>query len=140
MQTHGFIIPDHLPLFQQQWLLEVESYIIRSGSPASLNVAEIAKATGVSERQFYRQIKLWLGITPNELMQRLRLEKAARLLESGTYATVAEVAYAAGFNCPDYFSSLFCKKYGKRPTELLWKATRIPALKPDSRGLVFSTI
>lgn len=138
MQTHGFIIPAQLPRFQQQWLLEVVSYIMLSDSSAFLNVAEVAKAAGVSERQFYRQIKQWLGITPNELIQRLRLEKAGRMLESGAYATVAEVAYAAGFNCPDYFSNLFYKKYGIRPTELLWKTARAQSFGPDPRGFVSS--
>jgi len=134
MQTHGFIIPAQLPRFQQQWLLEVASFIMLSDSSALLNVAEVAKAAGVSERQFYRQIKQWLGITPNELIQRLRLEKAGRMLESGAYATVAEVAYAAGFNCPGYFSNLFYKKYGIRPTELLWKEARTRTFGPESRG------
>lgn len=131
MMIQIFDIQQNIPQFQRQWLRRVEIHILQHDPAVALNIAEIARAAGVSERQFYRQIKLLLGITPNSFIQRLRLERAKSMLESGAYPTVSEVAYAAGFNCPDYFSNLFYKKYGTRPARLLWRNARFT---PGSQG------
>jgi transcriptional regulator GlxA family with amidase domain len=117
--------PRDLPRYQRKWLDKLESIILQYNEDRPLSVAELAKAVCLSERQLYRQIKQLLGITPNNLIQELRLRRAQCLLESGAFPTVAEVAYAAGFNCPEYFSNLFYKKYGERPTRLLWKDARV---------------
>lgn len=122
--TKVFDNQQNLPQFQRQWLHKVEKHILQHDPAVALNIAEIARAAGVSERQFYRQVKQLLGTTPNSYIQMLRLERAKCMLESGAFPTVAEVAYAAGFNCPDYFSNLFYKKYGTRPARLLRRDVR----------------
>ena len=106
-----------IPNYQKYWILEVEKFIAEKACNSNLQVADIAQAQGMSERQFYRRVKHILGTTPNMLIQHIRLELAKVYLENGEYATVAEVAYAVGYNRPEYFSSLFAKWYDKRPVD-----------------------
>ena len=47
-------------------------------------------------------------------MREVRLDAARRLLETRAYATVAEVAYAAGFDDARYFGKAFLRRFGKR--------------------------
>lgn len=112
-------VPEDLPKYQQKWLQEVKSCILKKLDGPGFVIADIADALGISERQFHRRIKQLLGITPNELILQLKMDRARQLLEDGHYPTVAQVAYAVGFNRSDYFSHLFWKTYGKRPIELM---------------------
>ena len=47
-----------------------------------------------------------------------RLDEARRLLETPAYATVAEVAFAVGFDDAHYFGKVFVKRFGKRAGEV----------------------
>jgi AraC-like DNA-binding protein len=60
-----------------------------------------------------------VGETPSDLLRRARLERAAALLGTGT-GTVADVAYAAGFQSISYFTRAFQQQYGKTPAA--WRA------------------
>ena len=59
-------------------------------------------------------------ITPNELIQVVRLKKAAELLTENKYR-INEIAYMVGFNNPSYFSKCFQKQFGIRPGDFINK-------------------
>lgn len=119
MSSTLYPIPEGLPNYQQVWLQEVKSCITKQLNNPGFVIADVADALGISERHFHRRIKNLLGITPNELILQMKMDRARQLLEDGHYPTVAQVAYAVGFNRSDYFSHLFWKTYGKRPIELM---------------------
>jgi len=54
------------------------------------------------------------GVTISETLNRLRLDHAARLLETGRL-TVKQVAHACGFSDQNYFSRFFRKHWGVSP-------------------------
>ena len=56
--------------------------------------------------------------TPNEMIQIIRLKRAAQLLKEGQYS-VSEVGYMVGFSNPSYFSKCFTKQFGIRPADYL---------------------
>jgi AraC-like DNA-binding protein len=72
----------------------------------------------ISRSNLYTKIKSISDQTPNELIQLLRLKKAAELLSEKRYR-MSEICYMVGFSNPGYFSKCFYKQFGKRPSEFL---------------------
>ena len=64
----------------------------------------------------FAKVKAITDVTPNELIQVIRLKHAAQLLREGKYR-VNEVSYMVGFSSPSYFSKCFTKQFGKKPGE-----------------------
>ena len=83
---------------------------------SSLNVEELGQEMGMSRVQLYRKLKSLTNSSPNELLRRLRLHKAAALLTK-TEMGVAEVAYEVGFSSPSYFTKCYKEEFGESPTE-----------------------
>lgn len=79
----------------------------------------LADELALSKRQLNRVITGLTGLTPLHYLREQRLNQARMLLEKKRYKTVAEVAYAVGFEKPGYFSSLFLKRYGVAPSSYL---------------------
>jgi DNA-binding response OmpR family regulator len=77
-------------------------------------VAELARDVFQARSHLYRRIQTLFGQPPSDLIRRLRLERAATLLADDT-GSVAEVAYATGFNSVAYFHRCFRDAYGVTP-------------------------
>ena len=82
-----------------------------------LDAADLAAIAGISVRQMERLFRSELKERPMGLYQKLRLEKAERLL---TYSpmSVREIAVACGFSSLPLFSRSFRARYGKPPSAL----------------------
>lgn len=89
----------------------------REMSNQDLNIENIAAQMGLGHSQFYRKIKALTNYTPVELVRRLRLKHARRLLLS-TDKTISEIAYEVGFSSPAYFTKCYRSAFGETPTEL----------------------
>ena len=83
------------------------------GDP-EFGVAELARAAFIDRSHLYRRIQALFGETPSDLIRRLRLEQAARLL-STTSGSVGEVAYAVGFASLSHFTKCFRDAYHITP-------------------------
>ena len=83
---------------------------------ASFDVKKLSSEMGVSKAQTYRKIKALTGMSPNAVIREMRLRRTLEALgKKGE--TVAEIAYAHGFNSPTYFTRVFKKQFGVLPTE-----------------------
>ncbi|MFL5657827.1 MAG: helix-turn-helix transcriptional regulator [Ktedonobacteraceae bacterium] len=74
--------------------------------PLSLN--RVAETLGVHPSYLSRAFKKELGMTITDYINRLRIEEAKYLLDSGN-ASVTEAALSVGYNDPNYFSKVFTK-------------------------------
>ncbi|MFT3823245.1 MAG: two-component regulator propeller domain-containing protein [Chitinophagaceae bacterium] len=83
----------------------------------TLQVEEMAKAVNMSRTTLYRKIKALTGQSAIEFIRRIRLKRAAQLLERKEY-TVNEVAYMTGFSDVDYFRKCFKEEFGKTPRQV----------------------
>ncbi len=92
-------------------------------SNPDFSVKTLADGVGLSRMQLYRKIKAILDKTPHELINTLRLERAAQILVQNQL-NVSEVAYMTGFNTPKYFSRCFREKFGVLPTQYVKSKTR----------------
>ncbi|MDR2815390.1 MAG: response regulator [Proteiniphilum sp.] len=79
-------------------------------------VEDIAEQFNMSRASFYRKIKGFLNLTPNEYIRIERLKKAAQLLREKNYK-VNEICYMVGFNSPSYFSKCFQQQFGVLPRD-----------------------
>ena len=66
----------------------------------------------------YRKLKALTGMTPGELIRRIRLKTAASLLEQNN-RNVTVIAFKVGFLNLSYFAKCFKEYYGKSPKEYM---------------------
>lgn len=85
------------------------------GNP-ELDVDELAGAMNMSRATFYRKMKGFTEVSPNEFIRLCRLRKAAELLKSGD-THINEIAYSTGFGSPSYFTRCFSRQFGMTPKE-----------------------
>ncbi len=81
-----------------------------------LSPVELYEEIGMSRSQFQRKIKALTDMTPSRLIRTIRLERGREMLEQGA-GSVAEVAYAVGFNSQSYFTSCFKEHFDRTPKQ-----------------------
>lgn len=90
---------------------------IRESLESSLTIQQIAEELGVSYSNFRKLFKEYTGLSPATYQQDLRLQRAKELLTTSDIS-IKEIAYRLNFESPDYFSTKFKAKTGRRPSEL----------------------
>ena len=76
---------------------------------------QFAREMNMSRSNFYRKIKALSGMSPNDYLKALRMNKAAELIQGGT--RISEVAAQVGFTSSSYFAKCFKAQYGVLPKE-----------------------
>lgn len=89
---------------------------------AEFKANQLAESLGFSKSGLYRACLALTGMSPGAYLQEIRLRRALSALLRGS-RTVSEIAYAHGFNTPNYFTRVFKKRYGILPSETLVSAT-----------------
>jgi len=82
---------------------------------STFGVEPLAYSVNMSRMHLHRKLKALTGMSANELIRAVRLNRAAELL--ATNVPVSEVAYRVGFEAPAYFSRVFKEQYGVTPSE-----------------------
>ena len=77
-------------------------------------VSYYAALCDMSEVNFRRQFREYIGMSPIEYRNSLRLSRARAMLQSGEY-NVSETAELCGFSNLSFFTRLYKKKYGRTP-------------------------
>jgi len=101
----------------------------------SLQLGELSKRVGITEKHLCRVFQTSLGHAPMETFRLLKLQLAMALLGRSSLA-IKEIADRCGFENPLYFTRCFTRVYGKSPTEtrrslLLQEAPPANPLPPD---------
>ena len=99
-----------------EFLSRMNKLIEDNFSNSELNVNFLAEQLNISRSGLFAKIKTLADITPNEMIQVVRLKRAARLLKENKYS-VSEIGYMVGFSNPSYFSKCFQKQFGIRPVD-----------------------
>ena len=108
----------------EKFLARMNSIIEQNISNTDFTIDMLAEQLNISRSGFFSKIKLLTDVTPNELIQVVRLKKAAELL-SGNMYRINEVAYMVGYNDPSYFSKCFFKQFNIRPGDFISKHRNI---------------
>ncbi|MCH5312582.1 MAG: response regulator, partial [Prevotella sp.] len=99
-----------------EFLAQMNKVIEENFSNSELNVNFLAEQLNISRSGLFAKIKSLADITPNEMIQIVRLKKGAQLLQERKY-TVSEISYMVGFSSPSYFSKCFQKQFGIKPAD-----------------------
>lgn len=100
----------------EKFLNSVKEKILERLSDEQLSVESLADNIGMSRVQLYRKISGLTGMSVNELIRKLRLQRAAQLLQQN-WGPVSQVAYEVGFSNLSYFSKVFKEEFGMLPSE-----------------------
>jgi AraC-like DNA-binding protein len=104
----------------EEFLSRMNTIIGKNISNVDFSIDSLAEQLCISRSGLFAKIKTLAEITPNELIQVVRLKKAAELLTENKYR-INEIAYMVGFNNPSYFSKCFQKQFGIRPGDFINK-------------------
>ena len=85
---------------------------VRENLIEDLSLDVLARVAGFSPFHFHRLFKSITDETINEMVTRLRLERAAALLRSTPTLSITDAAFACGFKSISVFSRAFKKQYG----------------------------
>ena len=102
----------------KEFLSKINEILELNLSNSSFSMDTLAKEMFISRSGLFSKIKSLAGITPNELLQVMRLKKAAEILSTNQYR-VNEIAFMVGFNNPSYFTKCFQKQFGVRPLDYM---------------------
>ena len=81
-----------------------------------MSIDDLASELCMSRSQFTRRLTAAAGMAASNFLNRIRLEKACRLLKD-TEKPVSTIAYECGFDDTSYFSNLFKKQYKVTPMQ-----------------------
>ena len=79
-----------------------------------IKVSHLAELCNISEVYFRRLFKLYVGMSPTEYRQKLRLERACEYLKHST-STISEIAETLGYIDATYFAKVFKEHFGITP-------------------------
>ena len=106
--TYGFVGTDST--------VKIAEYIGNNIGDVNLKVSGICAEFFISESQLRRNIQRLTGLTPNEYINSLRLDRAKNMLcYSGR--SIKEISAECGFASQYYFSKSFSRHFGCSPTE-----------------------
>jgi transcriptional regulator GlxA family with amidase domain len=99
---------DAVVLTAQRWI--ADNYAVAAP------VAEMVRRSGLTERTFKRRFRTATGETTISYVQRIRVERAKRALETGN-SPIEEISWAVGYEDPASFRRLFKRVTGVTPGE-----------------------
>lgn len=73
-------------------------------------------STCLSRAQLFRKVKALLDTSPSELINDIRLQRAAVLIRAKA-DTLTQISYSVGFSEQSYFAKRFRRKFGVSPSE-----------------------
>lgn len=107
--------PSAAPAVPNAWLESLYALLEKHLDKSDLSVEWLADQLTMSRKTLLRKVQALLQLAPSEVIQQYRLRRAADLLRAGH--SVADTAYAVGFNTPAYFGQCFKDFYQLTPSE-----------------------
>jgi len=104
------------PAIEGDFMERLQQLIVENLENTSLCVEFLANSLHVSRPTLYRKIKNASNLSPHELINLTRLNKASELLHNGNYK-VYEISSMVGFSSSSLFSRNFQKHFGLTPKE-----------------------
>jgi AraC-like DNA-binding protein len=112
-------------------LLVEESLRFIHNSRGSLQVKDVLAVVNLSERQFERRFTQTVGLTPHVYIRMKRFNEAIRLIKTGQFARLTDVAFALNFSDQSHFIRDIKAFSGMTPTSL---AQRVDDFYHDQAG------
>lgn len=95
-------------------LMEEAVKYLKAHNTEPFHVNDLVHHMGYSRASLFTLFKRHTGLTPNDYLVRLRLDKAKQML-TATAVSIVSIATACGFRSPEYFSAVFRRYVGQTP-------------------------
>jgi AraC-like DNA-binding protein len=102
------------PAEPQEFVVAAIAYL-RQHFHEPVRMSDLVRHVGFGRARMFELFKAQTGRTPNDYLQRLRIEHAQRQLRQ-TNRSITEIALATGFSSGQYFSTVFGRYTGVSPT------------------------
>jgi AraC-like DNA-binding protein len=93
--------------------------LINDEPGGDLALVRLAAVAGVAPRSLQRDFRVYVGASPRQYVEWVRLARARADLVAGAGATVADIAFRWGFGHVSRFAAVYQKQYGETPSETL---------------------
>ena len=103
-------------IFEERFIASLAKIVEDDLANNFISIDVFASKMNVSKSTLYRRVKLFIGLSPRQFIQNIRIRTAEKLLSKND-CMILEVAYKVGFNDPKYFSRRFKLEYGVAPSE-----------------------
>lgn len=97
--------------------------LISQGFLDHASVSELAAKLGIGERHLHRLFLKHAGASPTEVAATRRVQRAKHLIENSA-ASLAEIAFVAGFGSVRRFNEAFLATYLRKPSSFRRRALR----------------
>jgi AraC family transcriptional regulator len=97
-----------------------------------LRLRDLARVAMLSPFHFHRVFQALIGSTPADFVQRLRLDKALRLLSNPRRLSLTAIGLACGFSSSSDFSRSFKRRFGGPPSSFdigAWRGRHLAQLQ-----------
>ncbi len=101
---------------EELFIRQFKNVIEKNISNCDLHVDEIAMDLNVSRTVLYEKVKKTSGYSVKAFINKVRLEKAKRMLEDPGI-NINDISFECGFNSASYFSTAFKKSFLKSPSQ-----------------------
>ena len=105
-----------LTSMDEVFLNNIKGSIERHVGDEEYDLNRLASDVGMSKQQINSKLKPLVGMTPNQLILKFRIDRAKELLLANS-GSISEVAYQVGFKNASYFTHVFTKKVGVTPKD-----------------------
>jgi signal transduction histidine kinase/DNA-binding response OmpR family regulator/ligand-binding sensor domain-containing protein len=103
----------------EQFLSSAVELIKENITERNFTIDVLCEKLGFSRSNLFRKLKGLTGMTPSDLIIKIKLNHAVELFKSNQNMRIADIAYESGFHDPKYFSTVFKKFYGKTPKQFM---------------------
>ena len=93
-----------------EFIAKIQGVIAEQLADENFSIDTLSEQMNMSRSNFYRKIKALSGMSPNDYLKTLRMNRAAELIMGGT--RISEVAVQVGFTSSSYFAKCFKAQYG----------------------------
>jgi len=102
----------------KDFIQKVTNFISENVLKKNLTTQDLYEEFHMSQPTMYRKLQAIVGMSPHELIQKVKIQVACSLLLEKNL-NISEISFDLGFNDPKYFSSLFKKLIGITPSEYI---------------------
>jgi len=99
----------------REFIARIQEVITEQMADENFYIDSLAEVMHMSRSNFYRKIKALSGMSPNDYLKTIRLNRAAELIKSGE--RISEVAERVGFTSSSYFAKCFKTQFGVLPRD-----------------------
>jgi signal transduction histidine kinase/ligand-binding sensor domain-containing protein/DNA-binding response OmpR family regulator len=99
-----------------EFLKKIIKFIEEQITESNINIGHIADHVFMSHSTLYRKVKVLTGLSTNDFIRKIRLQKAQHLLVTSDY-NISEVMFMVGISSATYFRKSFKEEFGVSPSE-----------------------